>query len=71
MKIEAGQKITLDGQTLVAREVFRAGGTTWVRYVITGKRTCDESRYATREEWLEWFFRQSPSEQQQQEFGVV
>lgn len=57
MKIEPGQTISLDGQTLVARETFRASGTTWVRYSVAGKRS-DESRYTTRDEWLAWFFRQ-------------
>jgi hypothetical protein len=57
MKITPGQTIELDGQKVVAREVFRASGVTWVRYTCGSRRDDpSNSRYATRDEWLSWFF---------------
>jgi hypothetical protein len=53
MKIEPGQIVVVNGQTLVARETFRGLGTMWVRYTISG-RNQDENRYTTRDEWVQW-----------------
>ena len=56
-----GEVVNIDGRIFMCAEVFRALGTTWVRYVKQNNYHLDkmqlayvESQYATIAEWTLW-----------------
>jgi len=50
MSNRVGEIAVVNGQSLQAKEEFRASGTKWVRY----QDSKGENRYATQEEWDIW-----------------
>ena len=53
--IERGESVVVDGIIREAKEVFRASGTLWVRYLHPN----GSNGYATETEWHVWIYRNS------------